>query len=99
MKKTYINLMTIGFFLLLVFVVTVVLTSCGNMSIGFGNYSFKRVHVDTHGYSGCFEVDKWYDNEAGGIEVKTKDHGAMYLSEGSYILIEEQCPICDKVED
>ena len=29
-----------------------------------------------------------------GIEVKTKD-GALFLSEGTYFLVEDKCPICD----
>lgn len=98
MKKTYIKLFAIIAILLIVGILAVSLTSCGNMSLGLGNYSFDKVHVDTHGYSGCFEVEKWYDNDTG-IEVKTKDHGAMYLSEGSYILIEDECPICRNAED
>ena len=66
------------------------LTGCGNMSMGIGNYSFQKVHVNGQ----CFTVEKWYDNETG-IEVKTKEAGAMYLSEGSgYILIQEHCPWC-----
>lgn len=70
------------------------LTSCGNMSVGFGNFTFRKVHVDTHNYSGCFTIEKWYDNESG-IEVKTKEAGSMYLAEGMYILIEDDCPFCE----
>lgn len=73
----------------------VVLTSCGNMSMGFGNFTFRKIHVDTHHYSGCFTVEKWYDN-ASGIEVRTKEVGSMYLAEGMYILIEDECPFCGK---
>ena len=94
MKKIHINLMII-FFLLLAIVITVVLTSCGNMSVGPGNSTFKKIHINAHENSCCVEIEKWYDDERG-IEVKAKDGGAMYLSEGSYILIEDKCPICDK---
>jgi hypothetical protein len=31
-----------------------------------------------------------------GIEVQTKEYGALYFSEGTYILVENKCPICDK---
>lgn len=68
---------------------------CGNMSIGFGNFTFRKIHVDTHNYSGCFTVEKWYEN-ASGIEVKTKEAGYMYLAEGMYMMIEDECPFCDK---
>lgn len=66
-----------------------------NVGLGPGNFNFKKVHVDTHGYSGCFTVEKWYDNETG-IEVKTKEAGTMYLSEGTYVLLggDKPCPFC-----
>lgn len=69
------------------------LTGCGNMSLGLGNFNFDKVHVDMHNYSGCFTIEKWYDNESG-IEVKTKEAGSMYLAEGMYVLIEDECPFC-----
>lgn len=69
------------------------MVGCGNMSWGFGNFTFEKVHVDTHNYNGCFTVEKWYDN-ASGIEVKTKEAGFMYLAEGMYMLIEDECPFC-----
>lgn len=71
----------------------ITLTGCGNMSVGFGNFTFDKIHVDTHNYSGCFTVEKWYNNESG-IEVKTKEAGSMYLAEGMYMLIEDECPFC-----
>ena len=77
--------------LLLVLVATLV--GCGNMSMGIGNYTFRKIHVDTYNYSGCLTVEKWYDN-ASGIEVKTKEAGYLYLAEGMYMLIEDECPFC-----
>lgn len=79
--------------IMVVTMLTAMLTGCGNMSVGFGNFTFKKVHVDTHNYSGCFTIEKWYDNESG-IEVKTKEAGFMFLAEGMYILIEDDCPFC-----
>jgi hypothetical protein len=73
----------IGVLLIAVMTVTM-LIGCGNMSLGIGNYEFQRIHIDTYHYSGCLEVDKWYDNTTG-IEVKTKEFGAIYLSEGQYM--------------
>lgn len=74
----------------------IVLTSCGNMSIGLGNYTFKKVHILTHsGNDVDLTIEKWYDNE-NGIEICTKECGSMFLSEGCYILCEDKCPICDK---
>lgn len=85
---------TIAFIFALIFVLCF-LTGCGNMSIGFGNFEFEKVHVDTHNYSGCFTIEKWYDNGSG-IEVRTKEAGSMFLAEGMYMLIEDECPFCDK---
>lgn len=71
------------------------LTGCGNNSWGMGNFTFEKIHVDTYHYSGCFTVLKWYESGTG-IEVKTKEAGSMYLSEGTYILLEgdKGCPFC-----
>ena len=89
MKKKIISLV------LAVICICGILAGCGNMSMGFGNFTFKKIHIDTHNYSGCFTVEKWYDNSSG-IEVKTKEAGFMYLAEGMYMLIEDECPFCDK---
>lgn len=84
--------------LIAIFVVMVLLLalcSCGNESYGLGNFSFKKVHVSTYdGKSACLTVEKWHDNSTG-IEVKTKEKGSLFLSEGTYILCEDKCPICD----
>ncbi len=77
-----------------------VLAGCGNMSMGFGNFEYKKVHIDTHSFSGCFTVEKWFDNSTG-VEVKTKEVGSMFLSEGNYILLEGEtaCPFCWEVDE
>lgn len=86
MKKIIVMIMVIAMF-------AAMFTGCGNMSMGFGNFNFKKIHVDTHNYSGCFTVEKWYDN-SNGIEVDTKEAGYMYFAEGMYMLIEDECPFC-----
>ena len=73
-------------------VLAITLSGC-NMSVGLGNYNFRKIHIDTHNYSGCFTIEKWY-NDASGIEVKTEEAGFMYFAEGLYILIEDECPFC-----
>ena len=73
-------------------------TGCGNMSMGLGNYEFKKVHINMGNEHACVEIEKWYDDERG-VEVKIKDGDALFLSEGTYILIEETCPICDIATD
>lgn len=83
-------------FLLLITLLTcaLMLASCGNYSAGLGNYTYKKIHIDTHHFSGCCEVEKWYESE-NGVEVLTKEYGSIFVSEGTYILIGEKCPICD----
>jgi hypothetical protein len=83
--------------IMVVALVAVMFAGCGNMSMGFGNFTFEKIHVDTYHYSGCFTVEKWYDN-SNGIEVKTKEAGFMYLAEGMYMLIEDECPFCSAKE-
>lgn len=67
---------------------------CGNKAlIDPGNYEFKKVHIDSYHYSGCFTIKKWHDDTTG-IEVKTKEVGSIFISEGNYFLIEDVCPFC-----
>ena len=72
-------------------------TSCGNMSMGIGNYDFTHIHISDHIEGYCLEVEKWYDSEGEGIEVKTTDGGSFFLSEGTYTLISSKynCPFCE----
>ena len=79
--------------IMLVIMCVTMLTGCGNMSLGLGNFTFSKIHVDTYNYNGCFTVEKWFDS-ASGIEVKTKEVGSLYLAEGMYMLIEDNCPFC-----
>ena len=76
-------------------ILAVLLCGCGNMSMGFGNFTFKHVHFSDAVEGHCATVEKWYDNETG-IEVKTTEYGSMYLSEGSYNLLTDanKCPYC-----
>ena len=92
MRKSLIFIMIIAILLISTF--GLLLSGCGNMSIGPGNYTFTKIHIDTHQFSGCVEITKWYDNERG-IEVSTKN-GNYFFSEGTYFLVEDNCPICDK---
>jgi hypothetical protein len=73
----------------------IALTGCGNMAVGIGYFEYQRIHVDMYHYSGCLTVEKWHNNETG-IEVKTQEAGSLFLSEGTYILLEgdRDCPFC-----
>lgn len=72
---------------------SVLLCSCGNMSNGFGNFTFKGVHIISGNSTVDCHVKSWHDNDVG-IEVTTQEFGSLYLSEGTYILFESKCPIC-----
>ena len=87
--------------LICVLAVFLLLCSCGNMQI-IGEYKYTHIYVETYKTKGrCFGVERWTDNESGGIEVLTEDHGSMFLSEGTYILIsdKDKCPFCGEVEE
>ena len=67
---------------------------CGNMAIiDPGNYSYRHVHFSDKVEGYCATVEKWHDNDSG-IEVKTREFGSLFLSEGTYILFEDDCPYC-----
>lgn len=80
--------------MILALAIVTVCAGC-NKAIGPGNYSFEKVHIDTHNYSGCLTIKKWHDNDTG-IEVKTEEAGSLFLSEGTYILLDgdKPCPFC-----
>jgi hypothetical protein len=79
------------------FIVTcmVLMSGCGNHSLGPGNYTFKHIHLTDSVKGHCATVESWRDDDVG-IEVKTKEYGPMFLSEGSYILFSDggKCPYC-----
>ena len=81
-------------------VMVVALFAGCNMSMGMGSFTFKKVHVDTYHYSGCLTIEKWYDSGSG-IEVKTEEVGSIFLSEGTYILLngDKACPLCEYGKD
>ena len=78
----------------LVLSATIALVGCGNMSVGIGNFEYQRIHVDTYHHSGCLTVENWHNGETG-IEVKTTEAGSMFLSEGTYILLQGSCTFCE----
>ena len=83
----------------LVLVICLGLLAGCNMSMGFGNFSYQKIHIDTHHYSGCLTIERWYENESG-IEVTTKEAGSVFASEGTYILLcgDKDCPFCAENE-
>lgn len=81
--------------ILAVLMLPIILCACGNLNLGFGNFTFEHIHFSDHMVSYCATVDEWNENDTG-IEVLTDEYGSMFLSEGTYILIEsdKDCPFC-----
>ena len=79
--------------IVIVLALTLTLLCSCNVGLGMGNYSFKHIHIGgDNGY--CATVETWYNDDRG-IEVKTKEYGAIWCSEGTYILFETNiCPFC-----
>ena len=78
--------------ILLLCVSVVVLASCGNKRLfDFENDTYNYIHCIADGK--CYKLKSWKNNDVG-IKVVTENYGAMFFSEGTYILIENHCPIC-----
>lgn len=82
--------------ILLVLVMILCFTACGNENWGVGNYNWKHVHFSDMVEGHCATISSWHDNTTG-IELHTVECGSMFLSEGSYILFEssKDCPYCE----
>ena len=80
---------------LIIIMLVFVLASCGNASLGLGNYNWTHIHFTDAVEGHCATITRWYDCETG-IEVHTQECGAIFLSEGSYILFDTaaHCPFC-----
>lgn len=65
-----------------------------NYTVGVGQLEFKGIHcADFAGNSRDLTIVSWHNNDIG-IEVKTEEAGSLFCSEGTYILFEDECPIC-----
>ena len=73
-----------------------IFTSCGNKNYWVGSYNFKKVHILTGDNGHCYEISSWKESEIG-VEVKlANDKGSLWCSEGTYVLVENYCPICGR---
>lgn len=72
--------------------------ACNKVSSSSSNCTYKKVHVDTVHFDGCFTIEMkvLYRN---GIKVETKEAGSLFLSDGQYALIEDECPFCAAKEE
>jgi len=92
MKKSF-------FMFTLTLALLLLLTSC-NMQI-IGDFSYSHIYLETYKTEGqCYDITNWTDSNTG-IEVKTKEHGTLFLSEGTYILVgdSDKCPFCSEVKE
>ena len=78
-------------------IVVFTLTAC-NVSIGPGSYTFTDVHISDGVNVGHGHIESWHNDDVG-IEVKTTEHGSLFLCEGTYILFNGVCPICGENYD
>lgn len=76
---------------------TLALTGC-NQNIGWGSYSYHKVHVQMYGQEAThLKVKSWRDDE-GGIEIKTENYGTILLGDGTYMMYDsDNCPLCGNV--
>ena len=81
------------FNVILSLIMVVLMTTACNQSLGLGNFNYEKIHCFKT--NECYTIIKWYDDSTG-VEVKTEEYGSIFFSEGTYILVEETCPICKK---
>lgn len=84
------------FTFLVIITLCITLCSCGNgnRSVVMTDVTYNTVHVHSGEYTKDFTVEKWSSKSYTGIEVLTKEAGTIYLSEGTYILFENECELC-----
>ena len=79
----------------LVFVACSTEASARNVSYGLGCFDYRHIHIFNGVEGHCATVEKWYENEGAGIEVKTAEYGSIFCSEGAFILFSTtDCPFC-----
>ena len=63
---------------------------------GWGNYQYNHICIIAGDDHQCYEVEKWWDNELSGLEVKVKNGGYIFASEGTYHIYSQSsdCKFC-----
>ena len=81
--------------ILLVITLTLMLASCGNEDLGFGNFTYEHAYIGLGTEGHCVNIKSWNDNEIG-IELHLTNDSSIYCSEGTYILFKDSahCPFC-----
>ena len=81
--------------IMLIFVMTLALTACGNQNLLWGNFTYKHVHISDAIDGYCFNIEQWNEDDTG-IELKLEDGSTIFLSEGTYMMFSDSdaCPYC-----
>ena len=69
----------------------------GNVSKGgWGNYQYNHICIIAGDDHQCYEVEKWWDNELAGLEIKIRNGGYIFASEGTYHIYSQSsdCKFC-----
>lgn len=67
-----------------------------NVSWSWGSYGYYHICITAGSDHVCYDIEKWYDAEEIGIEVKIKNGDHIFVCEGQYILFGQSsdCKFC-----
>ena len=86
---------------LAVLTATILLVACTKVSDNKINIKmlnttyFPKVHIFGN-YNDCLTIKSWYRSSDIGVIVETEEYGELYLSNGTFVLIKDECPFCHK---
>ena len=69
--------------------------SCCNKTVFETNYVFDKVHLYETGK--CYKIKEWKDYEGEQLQVKLEDDTVVLTSAQKAMLVNVNCPICDKM--
>ena len=70
-----------------------IIMTTASCSITVG-WRYKKVHICANGIDKCIPIEQgFFDSD--GVEIRSSEYGVIFLSNGTYILIIDKCPICD----
>lgn len=80
---------------MLILVMALALTACGNQNLLWGNFTYEHVHISDAIGGHCFNLEQW-NEDATGIELKIEGGSTVFLSEGTYMMFSDSnaCPYC-----
>ena len=95
MKRAPIFVFMVIILFLTAIISPILIRMSGNQRYDWGSYTYEHAHICDGATGVCATVEGWYEDDIG-VELKTKECGSIYCSEGTYILIEDskKCPFC-----